>query len=162
MINKAEELSNYILKTTDKSPRKFRFTLISKLQNNSLNIHAKLNEANDTFIDLKILGGLDRSIASATKQLDKTDNFMEKLYLENKILTLKLTRSSKLEKKIEDRISCQYEALNFLRDLDHITTVAREMYCLTYKEQEHIAGLIEEVRKLLYKWIESDRKRFNY
>lgn len=96
------------------------------------------------------------------KQLDKTNNFMEKLYLENKILTLKLTRASKLDKRIEERISFQYQALNSLRDLDHLTTTAREMHCLTYKEQEHIAGLIEDIRKLLYKWIESDRRRFNY
>ena len=43
------------------------------------------------------------------KQLDKTNNFMEKLYLENKILTLKLTRASKLDKRIEERISFQYQ-----------------------------------------------------
>lgn len=162
IIKKAEELSSYVLIVTDSAPKKFRFSLISKLQNNALDVKSKLEDANDTFIDLKILKDLDKSIKYAEKQLEKTDNFLEKLSLENKILTLKLTRVNKLDKRIEDRLSFQYQALNILKDLDHLTTVSREMKCLTYKHQEHIASLIEDIKNMLYKWIESDRKRFNY
>lgn len=50
VITKAKELSSYILVITDKSPKKFRFTLTSRLQNLSLNVLEYLIKANDVYI----------------------------------------------------------------------------------------------------------------
>lgn len=50
VITKAKELLNYVLVVTDKSPKKFRFTLVSRLQNLSLNVMEALIRANDTYI----------------------------------------------------------------------------------------------------------------
>ena len=46
VITRAKELSIYILTVTDKSPKKFRFTLISRLQGYSLDIIENLYMAN--------------------------------------------------------------------------------------------------------------------
>lgn len=50
VITRAKELCQYILVITDKSPKKFRFTLISRLQNYSLSIIEHLYKANHIFI----------------------------------------------------------------------------------------------------------------
>ena len=47
VITKSKEFCNYILTITDKSPKKFRFTLVSRLQNYSLTIIENLLSANE-------------------------------------------------------------------------------------------------------------------
>lgn len=47
VITKSKDLCNYILTITDKSPKKFRFTLVSRLQNYSLAIIENLLSANE-------------------------------------------------------------------------------------------------------------------
>lgn len=46
VITKAKDLGNYIYTITDKSPKKFRFTLVSKLQNLSIDVIENLYRAN--------------------------------------------------------------------------------------------------------------------
>lgn len=162
VITKSKDLSKYIFETTQNSPKKFRFSLISKVQKISLDITEGLNNANDTFIDLKLLKDLDKSIVASEKELIKVKDNFEKQHLENKILTLKLTRASKFEERIMKRIDGQYKTMNQLKELDHLIVVSREMHCISYKQQEHIANLISEIRRMLYKWIESDKKRYKY
>ena len=50
VITRAKELCGYILTVTDQSPKKFRFTLVSRLQNYSLDILEKLYLANSVVI----------------------------------------------------------------------------------------------------------------
>ena len=50
VITKAKDLCAYIMTVTDKSPKRFRFTLVAKLQNYSLNIIENLYRANDVFV----------------------------------------------------------------------------------------------------------------
>lgn len=50
VISKAKELSSYILTVTDKSPKRFRFTLTSRLQNYSLDVIENLYLANEVFV----------------------------------------------------------------------------------------------------------------
>ncbi len=49
VITRAKELCQYILVITDKSPKKFRFTLVSRLQNYSLSVIEHLFKANQLF-----------------------------------------------------------------------------------------------------------------
>lgn len=51
VITRAKELCQYILVITDKSPKKFRFTLVSRLQNYSLSVIEHLFKANQQFVD---------------------------------------------------------------------------------------------------------------
>lgn len=50
VIVKAKDLGNYIFTVTDKSPKKFRFSLISRLQNLALSVIENLYRANMVFV----------------------------------------------------------------------------------------------------------------
>jgi len=53
VITKAKDLCSYILTVTEKSPKRFRFTLTTRLQNLSLDIIERLFRANDVFVQNK-------------------------------------------------------------------------------------------------------------
>lgn len=50
VITKAKDLCSYILTVTEKSPKRFRFTLTSRLQNYALNVIENLYRANEVFL----------------------------------------------------------------------------------------------------------------
>ncbi|MDR2600598.1 MAG: four helix bundle protein [Oscillospiraceae bacterium] len=50
VITKAKDLCNYVITITQKSPKQFRFTFVSRLQNLSLDVIENLFRANDVFI----------------------------------------------------------------------------------------------------------------
>lgn len=49
VITKAKDLCSYIMTITDKSPKRFRFTLVSRLQNYGLDIIEYLTKANEIY-----------------------------------------------------------------------------------------------------------------
>lgn len=51
VIVKAKDLSSYVLTVTEKSPKRFRFTLTSKLQTSALNVLENLFRANEVFLE---------------------------------------------------------------------------------------------------------------
>lgn len=51
IITKAKDLCSYIMIVTQKSPKHFRFTFVSRLQNLSLDIIEDLYRANDIFVE---------------------------------------------------------------------------------------------------------------
>lgn len=50
VITKSKDLCSYVLTVTQKSPKHFRYTFVSRLQNLSLDILENLIRANDIFI----------------------------------------------------------------------------------------------------------------
>ncbi|MBR1740306.1 MAG: four helix bundle protein [Lachnospiraceae bacterium] len=50
VITKAKDLCSYIMTITDKSPKRFRFTLVSRMQNYSLDVIENLIRANEIFV----------------------------------------------------------------------------------------------------------------
>lgn len=50
VITKATDLCSYVMTVTQKSPKQFRFTFTSRLQNLSLDVIEALYRANDTFV----------------------------------------------------------------------------------------------------------------
>ena len=50
VITKAKDLCSYVMTVTQKSPKQFRFTFTSRLQNLSLDVIKALYRANDTFV----------------------------------------------------------------------------------------------------------------
>ena len=50
VITKAKELCSYIMLITQKSPKHFRYTFVSRLQNLSLSVIENLFRANDVFV----------------------------------------------------------------------------------------------------------------
>lgn len=50
VITKAKDVASYIFVVIDKSPKKFRFTLVSRMQNYSLDIVEGLISANEVYV----------------------------------------------------------------------------------------------------------------
>lgn len=50
VISKAKDLCSYVMTVTDKSPKRFRFTLVAKLQGYALDIIENLYRANEVFV----------------------------------------------------------------------------------------------------------------
>lgn len=50
VITKAKDMGNYIYTITDKSPKKFRFTLVPKLQSLTIDIIENLYRANFVYV----------------------------------------------------------------------------------------------------------------
>ena len=50
VVTKAKELCSYIMTVTQKSPRQFRFTFVSRLQNLALDVIEKIYYANEIYI----------------------------------------------------------------------------------------------------------------
>ena len=50
VITKAKDLSSYVITITQKSPKQFRFTFVSRMQNLCLDVIEGLYRANDTFV----------------------------------------------------------------------------------------------------------------
>lgn len=64
VITKAKDLSSYVLAVTEKSPKRFRFTLVSRMQNLTLDIIEQIYRANEVY-----MAGQNRE-QSAAKRLD--------------------------------------------------------------------------------------------
>ena len=83
-LTKAKELSKTVFLFTTNAPKKFRFTLTSRMQNLSLEIIALINHANEVFVDVKLLTDLDQSIKALAQQKSfKSET--EQYYLQNKL-----------------------------------------------------------------------------
>lgn len=50
VIVKAKDLASYVLTVTEKSPKRFRFTLVAKLQGYALNVIENLYRANEVYV----------------------------------------------------------------------------------------------------------------
>lgn len=50
VITKAKDLCSYVMTVTRKSPKQFRFTFVSRLQNLALSVVENLFRANDVFV----------------------------------------------------------------------------------------------------------------
>lgn len=50
VITKAKDLCSYVMTVTEKSPKRFRFTLVSKLQGYALNTIESLYRANEVYV----------------------------------------------------------------------------------------------------------------
>ena len=50
VITKAKDLCSYVMTITQKSPKQFRFTFVSRLQNLSLSVIENLFRANDVYV----------------------------------------------------------------------------------------------------------------
>ena len=63
VITKAKDLCSYVMTVTQKSPKQFRFSVTSRLQNLSLNVIENLYRANDTFVTKENLAAREKRLA---------------------------------------------------------------------------------------------------
>ena len=62
VITRAKDLCSYIMTVTQKSPKQFRFTFTSRLQNLSLDIVEKLYRANDVYVTKEDRGAREQRL----------------------------------------------------------------------------------------------------
>jgi GDP-D-mannose dehydratase len=74
VITKSKDLCSYIITVTDKSPKRFRFTLVSKLQNYAISVIENLFRANEVFVK-------QGDIAKAEQRLEYQRQAMTELKL---------------------------------------------------------------------------------
>ena len=63
VITKAKDLCSYVMTVTQKSPKHFRYTFVSKLQNLSLSVIENLFRANDVFVTKQDLSSQKERLA---------------------------------------------------------------------------------------------------
>lgn len=76
VITKAKDLGSYIFVVTDKSPKKFRFTLVSRMQNLILDIIESLYRANTVYVNN----------SKDTRHMEQRIFYQHKAYIDLKLL----------------------------------------------------------------------------
>ena len=64
VVTAAKNLCSYVLTATNKSPKSFRFTLVSRLQNLSLDIIENIYKANEIFVQSKDMQSMQKRLDS--------------------------------------------------------------------------------------------------
>lgn len=111
VITKAKDVVSYIFVVTDKSPKKFRFTLVSRMQNYSLDIVEGLINANEVYVMDK-----DRNIRpEALKERSRLQRqALTKIKLLAYIAQLSMEQGCILPKQYEQITKKLYDCQNLL------------------------------------------------
>ena len=107
VITKAKDLCSYIMTVTDKSPKRFRFTLVSRMQNYGLDVIENLISANEIFVRV------DTS-AEAKERLSLQRKAMTSLKLLGYISELAMQQQCILQKQYEQITKQVYDTQNLL------------------------------------------------
>jgi hypothetical protein len=94
VVTKAKELCSYIMTVTQKSPKQFRFTFVSRLQNLSLDVIENIYYANEVFIGK----GYEKNVE---KRLDLQHHALTTLKIIAYISELAMTEKCLLFKQYE-------------------------------------------------------------
>ena len=107
VIVKAKDLCSYILVVTEKSPKRFRFTITSKLQNYALNVLENLYRANEVFLE-----------KGNSEAAGKREGYQKQAMTECKLLAymaqLAMEQQSILPKQYEQITKKTYDVQNLL------------------------------------------------
>ncbi len=133
-MSKAKALAGLVFEITEKSPKRFRFTLVSRMQNLALEIVTGIYRANDTYIDMKLVKDMNKSITHAQKAEKAAEE--ERIFFKNKLFELKLARATKIEERVSKRLDYSYGALTNIKLLDYLT----ELSGVTTETQSHKTG----------------------
>nr|WP_292194910.1 four helix bundle protein [Butyrivibrio sp.] len=106
-MTKAKELCSYIMTVTEKSPKRFRFTLVSRLQNYALDVIENLIMANETFVSVG-------DTRSAIERMSYQRKAMSRLKLLSYMSELAMKQGCILPKQYELITKQIYDAENML------------------------------------------------
>lgn len=107
VITKAKDLCSYVMTITDKSPKRFRFTLVAKLQSYALNTIENLYRANEVFVK-----GSDRE--KAAQRLDFQHQALTELKLLGYMAQLAMEQGCILPKQYEQITQKVHDCQNML------------------------------------------------
>lgn len=157
VITKAKELAELVYEITERSPKKFRFTIVGLMQNLSLGIVDELYKANDVYVETQYTRELKNDVEELKHNCgDGT----ERLYRDAKLTMIQLERHRILAARAEERAGHSQAAMLKLRELDWLVSLGARTQCITRKQQERLARVIYEERALIGGFIRSDRQRF--
>ena len=91
VIVKAKDLCSYVLTATDKSPKRFRFTLVAKLQSYALNTIENLCRANEVYVKPSNAAAVERRLAYQRQALTELNllGYLAQLSMEQTCITAK-------------------------------------------------------------------------
>jgi hypothetical protein len=107
VITKAKDLCSYVMTITDKSPKRFRFTLVAKLQSYALNTIENLYRANEVFVKV---GGMEK----AAQRLDFQHQALTELKLLGYMAQLAMEQGCILPKQYEQITKKVHDCQNML------------------------------------------------
>jgi hypothetical protein len=109
VITKANDLCSYVLTVTEKSPKRFRFTIVGKMQNLTLDIIENLYRANEVFV------GTDGDVKAKTeKRLDFQHTALTSLKVLGTIAQIAREQGCILPKQYEQITKNIYDCQNLL------------------------------------------------
>lgn len=107
VITKAKDLCSYVMTVTQKSPKQFRFTFVSRMQNLSLSVIGDLFHANDIFVSKS-------DIASQKERLSFQRSAMTELKLLGYFALLSMEQKCILPKQYEQISRQVFDCRNLL------------------------------------------------
>lgn len=107
VINKAKTLCKYIIDATGKSPKKFRFTLVTRLQNYSLDVVESLITANEIYV-------VEGASVEAIKRTELQRKAMTSLKLISYISEIAMTEQCILPRQFEQISKLIFNTQNLL------------------------------------------------
>ena len=94
VVMKAKDLCSYVVTVTQKSPKQFRFTFVSRLQNLAMDVIENIYRANEVFIGA-------RNQQNAEKRLDFQHKALTSLKILAYFAEMAMTQSCILPKQYE-------------------------------------------------------------
>ena len=107
VIAKAKDLCSYVLQATSQSPKRFRFTLVTRLQNCALDVVERLFCANEVFVS-------PDDVAPAAERLGLQRSAMTSLKLLAYLAELAMAQGCILPKHYERITHGVYDVQNML------------------------------------------------
>lgn len=139
IFSKAKELISFIYSVTENWPKKYRYDFTARVRNTAFDIYEKLAEANEIYVEKPV-----------EKDVVHEDRFL--------LLLRDMTRANRIIK----RCDLQNEASTGLKKLEYLFSEAYSKHLINAKKWERVSEIISEVTRLLYAWMSSDRRRFNF
>ena len=107
VITKAKDLCSYIMTITDKSPKRFRFTLVTRLQNYGLDVIEYLILANEIYVQ-------DKQPQEMARRLKLQRSAMSRLKLLGFVSELAMKQQCILPKQYEQITKQTFDVQNLL------------------------------------------------
>lgn len=154
VFTKTQELISHTFNITEKFPKKERFTLTQRMQNITLDIYEYLLQANEVYINTKLMQDMEKSIKHIEMETKK------EVFSEYKLLTLRLAYATKFDEKIQERRGLQTKALSGVKTLMYFTRLSLERKHISFGQYENWSLLLNDCKNLTAAWIKADKKRF--
>jgi len=159
VFTRAKELSKAVFLVTQDAPKKFRFSLVSRLQDLSLEVVGRLYRANEIFIDPAALSGKPSAGVKGRMVPEVKSGCPDDKNRAGAPAEQVLCRHELAVERAVKRLDEQTAAMACLKELDHLLVLAREMQCINGRQHEQLAVNLAAAIKLLGGWIKADRKR---